>query len=353
MGGGPAGAAAAITATSAGLRVLVVERQAFPRSAVGETLHPGAEPLLDQLGAGDAVRAAGFLRHPGHFVRWGGPEHFVPFSADAPGASSWTDDARKYHRSPVGGDKAWLGFQAWRPEFDTIMLNRARAVGAAVMQPCRVLRPIVEAGRVAGVETDRESFRSEFVIDATGRRSWLARHLRVDFDLRGRRMVWFGYAAGRCAARDVAPALEADAGGWTWVARVRPDLYQWTRWAGDNRRPADDWLPDVLRGLAPLAPPQGADVTWRVARAPAGPGYFLVGDAAAVLDPASSHGVLKALMSGMMAGHIAAQVLAGRSPEAVAAEAYGGWIHAWFDRDVRELRAFYDMIPWRTGDGPS
>jgi flavin-dependent dehydrogenase len=49
---------------------------------------------------------------------------------------------------------------------------------------------------------------------------------------------------------------------------------------------------------------RGADVTWRIISPAAGPGFFLVGDAVAVLDPASSHGVLKALMTGMMAAHL-------------------------------------------------
>ncbi|MBA4535538.1 hypothetical protein H1196_23700 [Brevibacillus halotolerans] len=53
----------------------------------------------------------------------------------------------------------------------------------------------------------------------------------------------------------------------------------------------------------------GADMTWRVITQLGGPGgYFLIGDAATVLDPASSHGVLKAVMSGMMAGNLIAQM---------------------------------------------
>ena len=40
----------------------------------------------------------------------------------------------------------------------------------------------------------------------------------------------------------------------------------------------------------------------------AGSGYFLCGDAAAVMDPAASHGVLNALMSGMLAGYLAAAI---------------------------------------------
>src|SRR5262245_43905623 len=99
VGGGPAGAAAAITARNAGLRVTLIERDAEPRLRPGEALHPGIEPLLARLGVLDAVLAADFLRHEGYWVTWGAEEsHFVAFGSDASGL--------------------WRGFQAWRPTFD-------------------------------------------------------------------------------------------------------------------------------------------------------------------------------------------------------------------------------------------
>jgi flavin-dependent dehydrogenase len=99
-----------------------------------------------------------------------------------------------------------------------------------------------------------------------------------------------------------------------------------------------------LVGLTPEGPTCGADATWQVADEPAGRGYYLVGDAAAVLDPASSHGVLKALMSGMYAGHLIAQQRLGRlGPEAAPAY-YRGWLREWFDRDAARLEAFYAVL---------
>jgi hypothetical protein len=77
---------------------------------------------------------------------------------------------------------------------------------------------------------------------------------------------------------------------------------------------ADDPAPEVLRHLTRRGRPRGADVTWRLSDAAAGLGWFIVGDAAAVLDPSCSHGVLKAIMSGMMAGHLAAGVLVDAAP---------------------------------------
>lgn len=58
-------------------------------------------------------------------------------------------------------------------------------------------------------------------------------------------------------------------------------------------------------------------------------GYFIVGDAAVVLDPAGSHGVLRALMSGMMAAQTSMHVLAGAVDEDAAAHHYCDWMAAW------------------------
>jgi hypothetical protein len=54
---------------------------------------------------------------------------------------------------------------------------------------------------------------------------------------------------------------------------------------------------------------RGIDVSSSIANPTAGPGYFLAGDAASIVDPLSSHGILKALMSGMKAAHHSATVL--------------------------------------------
>lgn len=326
LGAGPAGSAAAITAAAAGLRVIVIEREAFPRAAPGESLHPGVQPLLRQLGVEADVLAQRFPRHPGHLLRWGGPERFEPFGADA--------------------DGPWLGFQAWRPTFDQILLDRARALGATVWQPCHVRGPVAAGDLTRGLDTDAGRVRAGAVVDATGRWRAVTRWLGLRWARRGpTRHVWYGYASGdQPTGREEVPALTADRAGWTWVAPVRPRTYQWTRLNFDRSRPPDGWLPDELTGLTPDGPACGADATWRVADEPAGRGYYLAGDAAAVLDPASSHGVLKALMSGIHAGHLIAQQRLGRvGPEAAAAR-YGRWLRDWFERDAARLGVFYAAL---------
>ena len=76
----------------------------------------------------------------------------------------------------------------------------------------------------------------------------------------------------------------------------------------------------------------------------AGPGWFMVGDAAAALDPTSSHGVLKAIISGMTAGHLMAAVLDGKAPPEATAAAYHEWLAGWFSEDAAKLTQFYRRL---------
>jgi hypothetical protein len=102
-----------------------------------------------------------------------------------------------------------------------------------------------------------------------------------------------------------------------------------------------DWMPDELRSLPPLGRSRGAAMAWRLATPVAQPGWFMAGNAAAVLDPTSSGGVLKAIMSGMMAAHRGAPVIAGSVPADAAAEANGNWVADWFAPDATRLAPFY------------
>lgn len=320
VGGGPAGTAAAISCATRKLRVILLEREESGRERPGETLHPGIEGLLSQLGVADRLPAVVGARHTGIWTSWGGPPKFEPFGSDA--------------------DGPWAGFQAWRPDFDALLLTRARELGVDVRQPATVtgFRPGSE------VTTSTGSITAGMVIDASGRARWLERHLGIGNVLASPQLiVRFGYVQGSCPGRDDAPAIVGDSKGWTWTARVKPGIYQWTRLCFDA--PVDpDWVPEELAGLTPLSKSRGADMTWRISKMTAGPGWFMVGDAAALLDPTSSHGVLRALMSGMMAAHLTAAVLCRKTPAEEAAAAYHSWIAGLFESDVQHLKLFYRKL---------
>ena len=190
------------------------------------------------------------------------------------------------------------------------------------------------------------SILARWVIDAGGGAHWLARHLEIPLQYASPRLIArYGYVQGDCPERDDAPEIAADATGWTWSACVAPGLYHWTRLSLAADDPLRGRPPRVFSDLTPTSRPRGADVTWRLVSRPAGAGYLCVGDAAAVLDPASSHGVLKGLMSGMMAAHVISQVVTGGASDVAATETYSAWLREWFHADVRELRRMYRELP--------
>jgi 2-polyprenyl-6-methoxyphenol hydroxylase-like FAD-dependent oxidoreductase len=120
IGGGPAGSSAAIGLASAGWRVTLVEQHGFPRQKVcGECIGAGSFAMLDRLGVGSEVR------------RRAGPQHTQVGWMDSVG-SIMADMPRC--RSGSDGYGRALG----RDIVDTLLLQRAKAVGVEVLQPARV-----------------------------------------------------------------------------------------------------------------------------------------------------------------------------------------------------------------------
>ena len=162
-------------------------------------------------------------------------------------------------------------------------------------------------------------------------------------------IIWsaVGYAKGYCICRDFMPAILATSDGWLWTAKVKEGLYQWTRLSfNKNARNVLNWLPDEFKGLRAIQPIRGEDVTWRRVIKAAGSRYFLVGDAATVLDPASSHGILRALMSGIKAANAIFYIVKRQCPVGIAIKDYNIWISNWFFHDLEKLKNIYLCHPY-------
>jgi flavin-dependent dehydrogenase len=322
VGGGPGGAAAALACAQQGLRVALVERRAFPRSRPGETLHPGIEPLLRKLGVWQDFLALGFLQIPGIWVGWNAPARL-----------------RQYGHDALGG---WQGYQAWRAEFDCLLLRHAAAQGVEVLQPCSALQPLVCRGRVTGVLTSKGPLLADYVVDASGAGHWLARRLNIALRSSSPTLIaWYGYAPGCSLPDSHLPLLRSTDRGWTWLAQVRADLYHWVCLdlaGGSPRRPTP---PQELCASGLAAPYKAANVTWRRVKHLAGAGYMICGDAAWVLDPASSHGVLKAVMSGMMVAHVLGTIFRAPATETQQLRQYERWLGKWYTGDLQTLRDLY------------
>jgi flavin-dependent dehydrogenase len=327
VGAGPSGLAAAICCAEVGLKVCVLERAVFPRECVGESVHPGAEALFGRLGVAAAVEDAGFERYPGIRVVRGEKESLQSFGGS--------------RRKP------WKGFHLWRPDFDQILMNRAKALGVVCLEQCG--RSEVDIGnRKASVRTRLGAIDSQLVVDATGRNRWIARQLGLKIrTCSGPLVARYGYRRGRSRMCRETPFFVQRSDGWDWIAQVRVDLFQWILLRHGQCRSGPQSLPDWLMELGEEQPSRGADVTWRFVPECAGRRYFLVGDACSVIDPSASHGIIKALSSGILAANCIHKILQGEfADQDKIASGYIAWQWKWFQRDalrLRELRGIDDV----------
>ncbi|MDN4544613.1 tryptophan 7-halogenase [Pseudomonas sp. C32] len=325
VGGGPSGSAAAISCAQRGLRVAQLEGRCFPRFRPGESLHPGIEPLLRQLGVADLL-CKDAIRFTGQWVQWDGPPRFNGFGGD---------DA-----------KPWQGFQITRARLDSVLLQQAVGLGVTVLQPCQARGLLTRNRRVIGLQSDAGSLLTPYVIDASGATGWLNRHYPSALRRHSPLLIArYGYHKGCIHPYEQAPHLLADLDGWTWIARVDDRVLHWTRLCFDKRSHLFRTVPERLQVLPTVGPVRGADVSWRISTSPAGAGFFRVGDAACVLDPAASHGVLKALMTGMQAAQAVFDCLQQPWLESEAQAQYSQWISEWFERDLTQMRHFYSTHP--------
>lgn len=314
VGAGPAGCAAAIRAADGGLRVALIEKAAFPRDLPGEALHPDVDDLFAELGVSESIAAAGFITYPGWILEGSNERGFIPFA---------------------GPSGLRFGRQAWRSRLDSILLARARSVGVTVQQPANCGQVILEGERVAALEVNGERWGSGFVVDASGATGWLSRRLQLPIQEFSPRLV-ARYAYFRDdRALGVIPELHEHACGWTWLARVKKDLCQCVQLSlTGGPLPRPDCVPSDVRF-------RGANVTWRIAPECAGAGYFLCGDAAAVLDPAASSGVARALASGLKAADLIIEIEKNGMDWQIAAGIYRRWYAELFIEQARALAARY------------
>lgn len=329
IGGGPAGSAAAISCRQRGLSVLLIEEspsEATGALAPGETLHPAMERLFRSLGVDQEIHRAGFFRHTGHWIEMRGGCKFRPFGSDPGGP--------------------WRGYLVDRAKMQGTLLTEAARRGACVLQGLRAVRPIMRNGRVAGVLTTNGAYESGLVLDASGHRSWLGRHLDLQtIQVSPTLIARYGWVQFPTFQREEEPVprFRVGDGGWEWSAPIRRDCRAWVRLGLLHREERGKRAVPAEGGI-PLGAEGARDVTWKLTFPCAGPGYALIGDSAWVLDPACSHGILKAVLSGI----IAAETIAASSEPKE--DAYCTWMKDWFCSDAEALIELYTgaelPAPW-------
>ena len=166
-GGGPGGAICAAHLAMLGRRVLVLEKEHFPRFHLGESLLPQSMPILRAVGVLEQVEARFMVKRGANFHE------------------SSTGKTSRYAFDDAFDKRVGSAFQVPRDEFDQLLLAHAQSLGAEAREGCTVTRAFHDdATGVHGFEVRDESdtvsrISARFVVDATGRDALFAHAARL------------------------------------------------------------------------------------------------------------------------------------------------------------------------------
>lgn len=177
IGGGPAGTTAGtlLRKYDPNLRVLILEREKFPREHVGESQLPPIGAILDEMEVWDKVEAANFPIKVGATYRWGSsPDlwdfEFLPLD-------KFRDEPRP---AKYVGQRRLTAFQVERALYDDILLRHAAEFGCEVREECGVRKIHHENKTITSIETDKgETLTARYYLDASGHIGVLRRAVGV------------------------------------------------------------------------------------------------------------------------------------------------------------------------------
>ncbi len=342
VGGGPAGSTAAALLAQQGRQVTLVEKESHPRFHIGESLLPRNLDILERLGVLEQVRGIG-VHKPG-----------AEFVSDRTGRSCAFPFALALDRNRT---HAW---QVRRADFDRLLFANAGRLGAATMERTRVTdiqfagpgeRATVTAEGPGG---EALTFRPRYLLDASGRDTFLAGRLKVKtsnkYNNTAACYAHFHNVERREGELDGYISIHLAEDGWFWLIPLPGNVMSvgfvgnQSAWKGRQGSAQDLFLQRIASSPTVAARMRDAEIASEIyatanysyrARQGNGQGYLMIGDAYGFVDPMFSTGVLMA----MTAGELGAQAA-----------------HRWLDDPVRgqrmaestnrELARAMDRISW-------
>lgn len=370
IGGGPAGSlcAALLRRYTPTMRVALVERDAFPRYHIGESLVLEVNRILQDAGVLQKIEEADFLKKAGATYVWGTDRRPWPFLfSESTGRRPHFDGIKDYT------------FHVERADFDKLLLDHASELGVEVFQPATVKEVLFDGERATGVIVEQDGatrqLDARFIVDASGRAGVLAHRIgeRI-FDSVIRNLAVYGYwtnaeidpeynVGWNPAAISVISAPE----GWVWYIPIRPgvisvgyvmpaetfkqrpkdvDLETYYRQQLQSVPEVAKWLRNaelIQQTHAPGRVMVERDFNYLHSRL-WGPGYVIVGDSGGFLDPLFTFGVFMAATGAQLAAYAVGTLLDERAVGATEELVLGGYeqhIRTYYGAFAAMLYVFY------------
>jgi len=353
IGGGPAGSIAAALLARAGRRVIVFEREKFPRFHIGESLLPFSMKAFTRLGLHEKFLRAGFMKK---------------FGGEIVGACSET--GTKFYFKDGYRSQTDHAYQVTRGDFDKVLLDHAAECGAEVHEQTSVDRVEFSKEDVElGVRSNgsSHSIRARYVIDASGRTSVLGRQFKIKktYD-HLQKLSIFAHYDGVWRAEGIDGTLTVlirAIDRWFWLIPIAADrtsvgVVLDSETFRKSKLSAGEFLDQALAQQPIIAKRMTnarrasevyveADFSYRSARLH-GARWLLAGDAAGFIDPIFSSGVFLAVFSGELAADALNEVLDHshkakrlfpRYERAVnrAMDIYLRFVNAWYTKEFIEV----------------